>query len=274
MEKVKIGKTLVCPLGFGTYNFGVKRTSLNEDKKVLEKAIERGIEVIDTATMYGNEAFLGEALTGLRDKVFLISKVLPSSATYEGTKRALKQSLRDLRTSYLDLYFLHWQGATPLEETVRALEDLKKEGLILNWGLSNIDVPQIKALGEKALECAALEVLYNPLARGIEYDLIPYAKAQGMAVLAYSPLGEGGPYLLHNKAILEVAKRHGVSAACVLIAFSMREQGLISIPKTSSLSHLEDNLKALELKLDKDDLKLIDEEFKAPTFKVPLKLGW
>lgn len=274
MEKVKIGNKLLCPLGFGTYNFGVSKARAQDEAQVLNKALELGIELIDTATMYGNEAFLGEVLEGLRDKVFLVSKVLPSSATYEGTKRALKQSLRDLRTSYLDLYFLHWQGATPLEETVCAFEDLKQEGLILNWGLSNVDVPQIKDLGRVAENCAALEVLYNPLSRGIEFDLIPYAKEHKMAVLAYSPLGEGKRCLLQNKAILEVARRHEVSAACVLIAFSLQNRGFISIPKTSSLTHLEDNLKALDVSLDKEDFKILDEEFHSPKFKVPLKLGW
>lgn len=262
----------VLRLGLGTYQFGISRNKAQEEKKVFDRALELGIAVVDTATLYKNEAFLGELIQGRRDKVFLISKVLPSEASLRGTKTALERSLRDLKTSYLDLYFLHWKGSYPLEETIEALSSLKKEGKIRSWGLSNVDVPEIKALGETVLDCEAVQVLYNPQYRGIEYDFFPYAEKANLKIMAYCPLGEGSTTLLNHPGLQEIAAKHQVSTAAVLIAFSLRKPYLISIPKSSSVAHLEDNFTGLSFKLDDEDEAKIDSLFKKPISKTALSV--
>ena len=113
----------------------------------IRRAIELGIVHIDTAEIYGRglvEELVGEAIAGYRGHVFLASKIHPDHATYAGTLLACEKSLRRLRTDRLDLFLLHWRGAQPLEETFRAFEELKKEGKILAWGLSNFDVADVE----------------------------------------------------------------------------------------------------------------------------------
>ena len=261
-------------LGLGTYNFGIQARKADSEIALLHRALDLGVALIDTATMYDNEAFLGQALRDMRQRVFLVSKVLPSQASFNGVIRACERSLRDLKTDHLDLYMLHWASSYPLEQTVAALKALKAQGKILSYGLSNIDVPEIKALGTEVSDLTALEVLYNPSARGIEYDMLPFAHERQIAVIAYSPLGSGSASLLHHPTIERIARRHQVSTAQILIAFSLRDDSLISIPKASSLPHLADNIKALDVVLDDEDKQLLDSAFPPATHKVPLKLGW
>ena len=133
----------VCKLGQGTYKMGRRRS---EEIQALRRGIELGLTLIDTAEMYGTEDLVGEAVRNCRDKAFIVSKVLPGNASYEGTKHACEHSLMRLGTDYIDLYLLHWAGRYPLSETVCALVELQKEGKIRQWGMSNLDVADMEQI--------------------------------------------------------------------------------------------------------------------------------
>lgn len=275
MKTIELGGQVVPVLGQGTWNIGDSATSRAAEIATLRRGIERGMTLIDTAEMYGSgrsESLIGEALAGIRERLYLVSKVLPSSASFEGTVRACEASLKRLRTDALDLYLLHWRGRYPLHETVRAFESLVKHGKIRAWGVSNFDVEDMEELfttpGGGA--CAANQVLYNPEHRGIEYDLLPWCLQNGVAVMAYSPVGQGGR-LLSSSALQKLAQKHGVSPAQVALAWCLRQR-VIAIPKASSIKHVEENAAASGLELDVEDLAAIDKAYSPPKRKQPLDM--
>lgn len=260
----------VCRLGQGTYQMGRRH---GEEIKSLQRGIDLGMTLIDTAEMYGNEGLVGEAIKGRREKTFIVSKVLPSNASYEGTKRACERSLKKLSTDRIDLYLLHWIGHYPFSETVRAMAELKREGKILNWGMSNLDVADMEHIVSlpNGKDCAANQVLYNMKNRGIEFDLIPWSKRHNIPIMAYTPLGEGR--LRVNRTLAEIAQKHNASATQIMLAWVIRNPGIIAIPKASSIAHVEENFHSLSISLTEDDMRDIDSAFPAPTHKIHLA-GW
>lgn len=263
----------VLALGQGTWNMGTTSHKRAEELKALRTGIDLGMQVIDTAEMYNNEAFVGEAIEGIRKKVFLVSKVLPSNASRHGTKAACERSLRKLRTDYLDLYLLHWSGSYPFEDTVEAMLELRQEGKIKEWGVSNMDVHRMEQFfaipgGDT---CAANQVAYNIKTRGIEYDLIPWLAKRQMPLMAYSPVGEGS--LVQNKVLKNIAQRHDATPTQIALAWVMRMPGIIAIPKAGSVKHVEENFRSLEIELTAADLNDIDKVFPPPTRKMPF-VGW
>jgi diketogulonate reductase-like aldo/keto reductase len=261
-------------LGQGTWRMGEQAACARDEAAALRLGIELGMTLIDTAEMYGeggSEQVVGRAIAGLREKVFLVSKVYPHNATRAGTVAACERSLARLNTDRLDLYLLHWRGGVALSEFVEGAERLKRDGRILRWGVSNFDVDDMEELlalpGGDA--CAANQVLYNPEARGIEFDLIPWCQDRGIPVMAYSPLGQGGR-LLKSAALKRVAERHGVPPASIAIAFSLRLPGVISIPKSATLEHVRANAAAGSLPLSQQDLAELDAAFAPPRRKQAL----
>jgi diketogulonate reductase-like aldo/keto reductase len=193
------GQQKVPVLGQGTWNIGDSAASRAAEIATLRRGIDCGMTMIDTAEMYGSgrsENLVGEAIEGQREQVYLVSKVLPSNASLEGTVRACEASLKRLRTDVLDLYLLHWRGRYPLHETIRGFERLLEQGKIRAWGVSNFDVDDMEELFTTpgGAACAANQVLYNPEHRGIEYDLLPWCAQNGVGVMAYSPVGQGAGY--------------------------------------------------------------------------------
>ena len=260
----------VCPLGQGTYQMGKRR---GEEIRALRRGIDLGMTLIDTAEMYDTEDLVGEAVRDCRDKAFIVSKVLPGNASYEGTKRACERSLRRLGTDYIDLYLLHWIGPHPFAETVRAMVELQQEGKILHWGMSNLDVADMERIlalphGE---DCAANQVLYNMRDRGVEYDLVPWSRQRQMPLMAYTPLGEGR--LRDHETLVRIARRHDATPTQVMLAWVMRQPGLIAIPKAGSTAHVEENFRSLDISLTDEYLRDIDAAFPAPSHKIPLA-GW
>lgn len=260
----------VCPLGQGTYQMGHRR---GEEIKALQRGIDLGLTLIDTAEMYGTEDLVGEAVRPCRDKAFIVSKVLPSNASYEGTKRACERSLQRLGTDYIDLYLLHWIGRYPFAETVRALVELQQEGKILQWGMSNLDVADMEHILSlpHGTDCAANQVLYNLKGRGIEYDLIPWSEAHRIPMMAYTPLGEGR--LRNHKTLIEIARKHHTTPTQIILAWVMRTSNVIAIPKAGSVVHVEENAQSLDIILTEEDLREIDAAFPPPTRKIRLA-GW
>lgn len=265
----------VCSLGQGTWYMGDKPAKRTEEIKALRRGIELGLTVIDTAEMYGDgrsESLVGEAIESLREEVFLISKVLPSNASYQGTKKACEKSLKRLETDYIDLYLLHWRGSYPLEETVRAMTELQKEGKIGQWGVSNFDVDDMEELYgvENGNTCAANEVLYNLSRRGTEFDLIPWCNRNNIPVIAYSPIEQGR--ILNDETLREIAEKHDATTAQIALAWVLNNPSVLAIPKAGSIEHVEENAKSLSIKLDKEDLAMLDRAFPTPDIKIPLEM--
>jgi diketogulonate reductase-like aldo/keto reductase len=253
--------------GQGTWNMGDSDARRAAEIAALREGIALGMTLIDTAEMYGDgraESLVGEAIAGQRDKVFLVTKVLPSNASRKGVVRSCETSLKRLKTDVVDTYLLHWMGSHPLEETVRGFEDLLTAGKIRAWGVSNLDLDEMQELvrlpGGKA--CVTNQVLYNLSRRGIEYDLLPWCAKQKISVMAYSPVEQGR--ILGNKALQAVAQRLGATPAQVALAWTLRNPNVVSIPKAATVAHVRENRKALDLKLDGEALRALDAAFPPP----------
>jgi diketogulonate reductase-like aldo/keto reductase len=261
--------------GQGTWNMGDDRSRRAEELAALREGIALGMTLIDTAEMYGDgrsESLVAEAIAGQREKVFLVTKVLPSNASRKGVVRSCEASLKRLKTDRVELYLLHWSGSYPLEETVRGFEDLLAAGKIRSWGVSNLDLAEMKQLlalpGGKA--CVANQVLFNLSRRGIEFDLLPWCVKQGISVMAYSPVEQGR--ILGHKVLKQVAQCRGATPAQVALAWVLRQDGVVAIPKAGSVAHVRENRTALDLKLDVDALKALDAAFPSPTKVRPLEM--
>ncbi len=275
MKTVEMADRAVPVLGQGTWNIGDSNSSRASEIATLRRGIECGLTLIDSAEMYGSgrsESLVGEAIAGQRNRAYLVTKVLPSNASFDGTVRACEASLKRLRTEVIDLYPLHWRGRHPLHETLRAFERLLNEGKIRAWGVSNFDVDDMEELFATpgGTACAANQVLYNPEHRGIEYDLLPWCRQNGVTVMAYSPVGQGGR-LLSSVALRNVAGKHGVSTAQVALAWCLR-QPVVAIPKASLVKHVEENAAAARLELDAEDLAAIDKAYPPPQRKHSLDM--
>ena len=277
MEKHKVtfkNGQRVLALGQGTYRMGYSHLKKNEEIKALRTGIDLGMDVIDTAENYDNEEMVGKVILGVRDKVFLVSKVQPGNARRQGTiTAACERSLKKLNTDVLDLYLLHWEGSSSFEETVSAMTKLQQDGKIKMWGDSNMDVPKMErffAIPEGDT-CAADQVHYNIATRGTEYDLVPWCAKNNVVFMAYSPIGEGD--LIRNKTLVEIGERHNATAAQIALAWSVRNPSILSIPKASSSRHIEENFKSLSIQLTDEDIKELDMAFPPPTRKMSF-VGW
>jgi diketogulonate reductase-like aldo/keto reductase len=260
-------------IGQGTWQ--TKKSGLD----VLRTGIELGMTHIDTAEMYtGSEEVVGAAIRGRRMQIFLVSKVMPSNASYKGTLRACDASLKRLNTDYLDVYLLHWwNGSHSIAETMRAMEELVAAGKIRYIGVSNLDVEQLKQ-AQKALtreRIACNQVLYHMRSRGIENRLLPYCESQNIAIVGYSPFAQGdfpAPSSKHGKALTTVAERHQKTPRQVALNFLTRRASLFTIPKASTLDHVRENAGGSGWELTAEDLKLIDEAFPVPSKNEPLDM--
>lgn len=270
---------LVPIIGQGSWEMAESGNAKKEAIASLRLGVEVGMTHIDTAEMYGNgkaEEVIGDAIKGLkREKLFIVSKVLPSNASFKGTIKACENSLHRLKTDYLDCYLLHWPGNIPLEETMTALEYLAKEGKIKSLGLSNFDVDGLKEartyLRKEKIACN--QVYYHLGERGIERKLIPYCQRQNIAIVAYTPFGKKGlpgENTAKGKALRQIAEKHNASVRQVILSFLVRKDIVFTIPKASKEEHLLDNAGAGDLVLDSSDIKLIDANFPAPDHDKPL----
>ncbi|WP_375459639.1 aldo/keto reductase [uncultured Enterovirga sp.] len=264
----------VAALGQGTWRMGEEAGRRAEEIAALRRGIELGLTLVDTAEMYGEgatETLVGEALAGIRDQTFLVSKAYPQNAGRTALPKACERSLARLRTDRIDLYLLHWRGSVPLAETVKAMERLREAGKIRHWGVSNLDLDDMEELVEAGgSACATNQILYNAGRRGPEHDLLPWMSAQGIPAMAYSPVEQGR--LAKAKALAGIARRHDTSPAAVALAWVLRRPDVIAIPKAGTRAHVEENGRALDLALTDDDLTEIDRAYPAPRRKVALEM--
>ncbi len=262
-------------LGQGTWYMGEDSRDRAREVAALRLGLDLGMTLIDTAEMYadgGAEEVVGEAIAGRRDEVFLVSKVLPMNASRRGTIAACERSLKRLRTDRIDLYLLHWRGSHDFTETIGAFETLMRDGKIGQWGVSNLDLQDMEELvglpGGEGVQTNQL--LYNLTRRGIEHDLQPWCRARGIPVMAYSPIEQGR--MLRHPELRRVAERHGATPAQVGLAWLLRQDGVVAIPKASDPAHVRDNRAAADLRLDEQDLADLDRAFPPPRGPRPLEM--
>ena len=264
-------------LGLGTWRMGEDRRTRMAEIAAVKTAIEIGYRLIDTAEMYGDggaEDVVGAAVRAAREagkvrreELTIVSKVLPSNAGRDAVLRACERSLQRLSLDYLDVYLLHWRGSTPLKDTVAAFEQLRHEGRIRHWGVSNFDTADMQQLWSLAAgpACVANQVYYSASERGAEFDLLPWQRENGVVTMAYSPIDQGT--LAGDATFATIGRRHGVSAATAALTWVLRQPDAIAIPKAVKEPHLRENYKAVQLELTAEDLTQVDAFFPPPTRK-------
>jgi diketogulonate reductase-like aldo/keto reductase len=262
-------------LGQGTWRMGEDPRLRDAEVAALRLGLDLGMTLIDTAELYGDgeaERIVGEAIAGQRDKVFIVSKVLPQNASRSGTIAACERSLKRLGTNRIDLYLLHWRGRYKLKDTLAGFQVLQQDGLIKSWGVSNFGVDDFEELfalpGGDAV--ATDQVLYNLARRGIEADLLLWSRSRHIPIMAYSPVEQGR--LLHDRTLARIADRHEATAAQVAIAWLLRQDDMIVIPKATSPDHVRENRAAVDLRLSQADLAELDKAFPPPQGVQPLEM--
>jgi diketogulonate reductase-like aldo/keto reductase len=261
--------------GMGTWMMGQDNSARADEIATLQLGLDLGATLIDTAEMYGEgraEELIGEAITGRRDQVFLVSKVYPHNASRQGSILACERSLRRLKTDRIDLYLLHWRGRVPLAETMDAFVELQHSGKIRHYGVSNLDLTDLQELwtvpGGSAI--ATNQVLYNLARRGIEWDLLPRLRERRIPVMAYSPIEQGK--LVRNRKLADFAKRHEMTPSSAALAWLLADEDIIVIPKTSNCERLRENLAALDTRLTTEQRAELDQLFPPPKGPEPLEM--
>ena len=275
MKQVYIAETPVSALGMGTWMIGDDRTRRAEEIATLQRGIDLGMNLIDTAEMYGDgasERLVGEAIRGRRDQVFLVSKVYPHNAGRRGAVAAWERSLKRLGVDCLDLYLLHWRGSVPLQETIEGFETLQAQGKIRHWGVSNLDVDALQEIEAQAngQQMTLNEVYYNLERRSVEWELMRWCHERKMPLIAYSPLEQGK--LMDHAGLLELASRLGMTVAQLMLAWLLRNEQVIVVPKTAQRIHLKENFASLDYSLSVETLAELDEMFPPPTSAMPLQI--
>jgi diketogulonate reductase-like aldo/keto reductase len=257
MNQKPLGNTgvKISEIGQGTWNY-------KDGVEPLRLGVSLGATHIDTAEVYGTEPVVGNAIAGIRDQIFLATKVWSDNLAYDDVVRACEKSLKQLGVKYVDLYMIHWPNpAFPIKDTMRAMEELVKRGKIKYIGVSNFSVEELKEAQEamSSQQIVSNQVKYNLDTREIEKDLIPYCKSEKITVVAYSPLK--GSALKRSGLIDEIAKKYGKTKAQVVMNFLTREENVVTIPKAESLAHVRDNCGASGWRLSNEDIQRISEEF-------------
>ena len=269
------GGETVPRLGQGTWRMGETPRLRDAEIAALRLGLDLGMTLIDTAELYGDgeaERIVAEAIKGRRDEVFIVSKVLPQNASRAGTVAACERSLKRLNTDRIDLYLLHWRGRYKLKDTLAAFQSLAKDGLIKACGVSNFDVGDMEELAALpgGTAVATNQVLYNLARRGIEADLLPWCRSRHIPIMAYSPVEQGR--ILRDRALARVAERHRATPAQIALAWLLRQDDMMVIPKATSLDHVRENRAALDIELSKADLAELDKAFPPPRGAQPLEM--
>lgn len=271
----------VFPIGQGTWYLGEKPHLFQQECGALKAGMEAGMNLIDTAEMYGEglaEKLVGTAIEGMdREKLYLVSKVYPFNAGRRNIFRSCENSLRRMGVDYLDLYLLHWRGSVPFAETVECMEELKQKGRIRDWGVSNLDLDDMQELMRirGANACSTDQVLYHLGSRGIEFDLLPWLQDREIPVMAYCPLAQGGSLrrgLLSDRAVRAAAENHHASAEQILLAWLLSHPGVVPIPRTGRAEHAVLNAGAADIYLSQEELDALNRAFPAPDHKTMLDI--
>jgi diketogulonate reductase-like aldo/keto reductase len=276
MRFTRLSSDSIPVLGQGTWQIGERPERRRQEIAALQAGIDLGLTLIDTAELYGNgasEQLVAEAIDGRRDKVFLVTKILPGNAvSRKKIVASCESSLKRLRVDHIDLYLLHWRQSEDLAVVVEAFVGLNAVGKIRHWGVSNFDVGDLQELEQLpgGADAASNQVLYNLSRRGIEYDLLPEAHTRGLHVMAYTPIEQGK--ILNDATLRQVASRHNATPAQIALAWVIRQEGMTAIPRASSPEHVRENARALDIQLTARDLEELDRAFPPPSRKRSLEM--
>jgi diketogulonate reductase-like aldo/keto reductase len=253
--------------GLGTWRMGENRARRAEEVAAIKLGLELGVTLIDTAEMYGEggaEEVIAEAIAGQRDRVFIVSKVYPHNSGRRAAIEACERSLKRLGTDRIDVYLLHWRGSVPLAETVEAFDTLKRQGKIGDFGVSNFDADDMEEwfAVKGGDQVVTNQILYNLSRRGPENGVVAWCRARRIPIMAYSPVDQGR--ILKNAGLKRIAERRGATPAQVALAWLLRQDGIVVIPKAVKSDHVRENVAALDLKLEAADLAELDQAFPPP----------
>ena len=267
--------TRVPALGLGTWKMGEDVRQRAQEVRALQTGIDLGATLIDTAEMYASgraEEVVAAAVKGRRDSVYLVSKVLPQNASRAGTVKACEASLKRLKTDAIDLYLLHWRGQVPFAETMAGFDDLMQAGKIRAFGVSNLDQKELAEwlAVSRADKTIANQVKYSMDHRGIDFDLLPWSLDRRIALMAYCPLSQGD--IAEGAVIKRIAERHRATPAQIMLAWVLRHEHVIAIPKSSRPERVRENVKAADIMLSAEDLMDLDREFPPPRKAQPLAM--
>jgi diketogulonate reductase-like aldo/keto reductase len=267
MEQRQLGNTgtLIPEIGVGVWRYG-------GGVEPLRAAIELGASLIDTAEAYGTEKVTGEAIKGIRDGVFVATKVSGSHLHHDEVLKAAEASLRRLDISQIDLYQIHWPNSlVPIQETMRAMETLVDRGLVKYVGVSNFSTAELRA-AQAAMSkhpIVSNQVLYNLNRRQIEVDLLPYCQENQVTIIAYTPLDSGhlakaslassNPERM--KVLEMIAEQTKKSVAQVALNWCTSRPGIIAIPKSDKSARVADNCGASGWRISPEQRELLDRTF-------------
>jgi diketogulonate reductase-like aldo/keto reductase len=276
MQTLQLPSTREIPiLGQGTWRMGEKASQKQDEIDALKLGIDLGMTLIDTAEMYGEggaEKVVAEAISGCRDKIFLVSKFYPYNASYQGVIQACDRSLSRLKTNYLDLYLLHWRGSIPLSETLEALQYLQQAGKILDYGVSNFDTDDMEEAlslpGGNAI--ATNQVLYNLMHRGVEWGLLPWCEKRDIPIMAYSPIEQKA--FVNHPQLKAIALKYDATPTQIALSWLLKQNNIIAIPKATNPKHIKENRAALDINLIKADFQEIDRIFPPPSCQQTLAM--
>ena len=268
--------TRVSAIGLGTWHMGDDVRQRAQEVRALQTGIDLGATLIDTAEMYASgraEEVVGAAIKGRRDSVYLVSKVLPQNASRAGTVKACEASLKRLKTDSIDLYLLHWRGSIPLAETMAGFDDLVKAGKIGGFGVSNLDLKDMTEWLTLTHSGKTLvnQVQYSIGERGIDFGLLPWCLERRIALMAYCPLAQG--ILPSSQVLGRIAKKHKASVAQIMLAWVLRHEHVIAIPKSARPERVKENAAASEIVLSAEDLMDLDRDFPTPRKSQPLAMS-
>lgn len=262
-------------LGLGSWRMGERLSSFTQEVDAIHAAIDMGVTLIDTAEMYGEggaETVIGEAIKGRRDDLFLVSKFYPQNASHDGVIQACERSLRRLHCDTIDLYLLHWPGSIPLEETFEALHELKHDGKIRDFGVSNFDLSDLVDIPEvDATQLGCNQIFYNLAHREAEWSVSDWCQKRSIPLMAYSPLDQASS-LLQSPALIDIAARHDASTAQIALAWLLHQPNTVVIPKSSRPHRIRENLASVDIKLSREDLVDLDNTFPGPDRPVRLDM--
>jgi len=273
LKKIQIPNGVeVNNLGQGTWHMGQDQSQHNREVDALCYGMDLGINLIDTAEMYHDaELVVADAIKGRRDEAFIVSKVLPGNASKKGTIKACEKSLKRMGIDCMDMYLLHWMGSHPLSETLEAFLLLVDQGKIKHFGVSNLDITEMEDIWSLpgGYGMATNQVLYNLSQRAIEWRLLPWCRKRKIPIMAYSPLNQGK---INSDVLDQIGSKHGANRFQIALAWVLMQSDVIAIPKSSSRDHIDQNLDALNIQLDADDLQAIDTTFPPPKSPVALNM--
>ena len=267
MELKELGKTgvKVPEIGIGVWRYrgGVEP---------LRAGLAMGASLIDTAEVYGTEEVVGRAVSGVRERVFIATKVSGQHLGFDEVLRAAEASLQRLRTNYIDLYQIHWPGNfVPIQETMRAMEALVDRGVVRYLGVSNFSVEELHQarLAMTKYPIVSNQVLYNLNRREIERQLLPYCETNGITIIAYTPLDDGNlarhsqypRNLQGQQALQQVAGQTGKTMAQVALNWCVWKPSVITIPKSNSAARVTENCGASGWRLTEEQYALLSQAF-------------